>query len=49
VAGEGVLTCGLGEIRLRPGVVVHFAPNEWHSAVFDTATELVEVNFCKLP
>jgi hypothetical protein len=30
-------------------VVVHFAPNEWHSAVFDTATELVEVNFCKLP
>ncbi len=43
--GTGVLTCALGEIPLRPGVVVHFAPNEWHSAVFETATELVEVNF----
>jgi len=48
VEGAGVLTCALGEIALRPGVVVHFAPNEWHKAVFETATVLVEVNFKKV-
>jgi quercetin dioxygenase-like cupin family protein len=45
--GTGVLTCAAGEIALRPGVVVHFAPHEWHSAVFHTETVLVEVNFKK--
>jgi quercetin dioxygenase-like cupin family protein len=45
VEGTGMLTCTRGEIPLHPGVVVHFAPNEWHSAVFETATVLLEVNF----
>jgi len=43
--GTGVLTCADGEIALKPGVVVHFAPDAWHSAVFETDTVLVEVNF----
>jgi quercetin dioxygenase-like cupin family protein len=43
--GTGVLTCAAGAIRLHPGVVVHFAPDEWHEAVFETQTVLVEVNF----
>ncbi len=45
--GTGVLNCAEGEIALRPGVVVHFAPHAWHSAVFATNTVLVEVNFQK--
>jgi len=45
--GTGLLTCAEGDIALRPGVVVHFAPNAWHSAVFETDTILVEVNFRK--
>jgi quercetin dioxygenase-like cupin family protein len=45
--GTGVLTCKEGEILLRPGVVIHFEPEAWHSAVFETATVLVEVNFAK--
>jgi quercetin dioxygenase-like cupin family protein len=43
--GTGVLTCAEGEIPLRAGIVVHFQPGEWHSAVFDSDTVLVEVNF----
>ncbi len=43
--GTGVLSCADGEIALRPGVVIHFEPNAWHSAVFETDTVLVEVNF----
>jgi len=43
--GCGVLTCADGEIPLYPGVVIHFAPNAWHSAVFETDTVLIEVNF----
>jgi quercetin dioxygenase-like cupin family protein len=43
--GTGVLSFAEGEIALRPGVVVHFEPNAWHSAVFHTDTVLVEVNF----
>jgi quercetin dioxygenase-like cupin family protein len=39
------LTTADGEIALKPGVVVHFAPDAWHSAVFETDTVLVEVNF----
>ncbi len=45
--GTGLLTCADGDIALRPGVVVHFAPDAWHSAVFETDTVLVEVNFRK--
>lgn len=43
--GSGVLTTAEGEVELKPGVVVHFAPQAWHSAVFETDTVLVEVNF----
>jgi len=43
--GTGVLTTADGDIALKPGVVVHFAPDAWHSAVFETDTVLVEVNF----
>jgi quercetin dioxygenase-like cupin family protein len=45
--GTGVLTCADGEIALKPGVVIHFKPAAWHSAVFETRTVLVEVNFRK--
>jgi quercetin dioxygenase-like cupin family protein len=45
--GNGVLTFAEGETRLRPGVVIHFEPDAWHSAVFETDTVLVEVNFKK--
>ncbi len=44
-AGTGVLTCSQGEIQLYPGVVIHFEPNVWHSALFETYTVLIEVNF----
>jgi quercetin dioxygenase-like cupin family protein len=43
----GVLTCADGEIALKPGVVIHFEPHEWHEAVFETDTVLYEVNFAK--
>ncbi len=43
--GTGILTCAAGKIPLKPGVVIHFEPAAWHSAVFETATVLVEVNF----
>jgi quercetin dioxygenase-like cupin family protein len=46
--GTGVLTCAEGEIALKPGVVIHFEPDAWHSAVFKTETVLVEVNFAKV-
>jgi quercetin dioxygenase-like cupin family protein len=45
VEGTGVLTCAAGDVVLKPGVVVHFQPLAWHSAVFETDTVLVEVNF----
>ncbi len=45
--GTGVLTCADGAIELKPGVVIHFEPDAWHSAVFATDTVLVEVNFAK--
>jgi len=45
--GTGTLTTATGDIPLRPGVVIHFEPNIWHSAVFDTDTVLLEVNFRK--
>lgn len=45
--GVGTLTCAAGEILLRPGVVIHFEPDAWHRAIFDTDTTLIEVNFKK--
>ena len=45
--GTGVLTCAEGDIPLRPGVVIHFQPNAWHHARFETDTVLFEVNFTK--
>jgi quercetin dioxygenase-like cupin family protein len=47
VEGAGVLTCASGDILLRPGVVLHFEPQAWHHAVFETNTVLIEVNFAK--
>lgn len=46
--GVGVLTTADGDLALKPGVVVHFAPDTWHSAVFHSDTVLVEVNFAKV-
>ena len=43
--GTGALTCAAGVIALQPGVVIHFEPHAWHSAVFDSDTILIEVNF----
>ncbi|MDE8345594.1 MAG: cupin domain-containing protein [Acidocella sp.] len=48
IEGRGVLTSAAGDIALRPGVVVHFEPDTWHSAIFDTDTVLLEVNFAKV-
>jgi quercetin dioxygenase-like cupin family protein len=45
--GTGILTCAEGEIPLSPGVVIHFQPNAWHHARFDTDTVLFEVNFAQ--
>ncbi|WP_448187665.1 cupin domain-containing protein [Azospirillum sp. sgz301742] len=42
--GTGTLECETGTVALRPGMVIHFAPDAWHSAVFETDTVLVEVN-----
>jgi quercetin dioxygenase-like cupin family protein len=47
--GTGTLTCAEGEIPLRPGTVIHFDPNAWHHAVFETDTVLFEVNFKPKP
>ena len=46
-SGTGVLTCAAGDIALRPGVIIHFAPDERHNAVFETDSVLIEVNFKK--
>jgi quercetin dioxygenase-like cupin family protein len=45
--GTGTLTCADGDITLHPGLVIHFDVDTWHSAVFETDTVLVEVNFAK--
>jgi quercetin dioxygenase-like cupin family protein len=42
--GSGNLRREAGEVELRPGTVIRFAPGAWHSARFDTDTVLVEVN-----
>ena len=43
--GTGTLTHEDGEVALKPGVIVPFVKDAWHSAVFDTDTVLYEVNF----
>ena len=43
--GAGVLWTADGEVALRPGVVIHFAPGVWHEARFDTDSVVYEVNF----
>ena len=45
--GVGELTCAAGVIALKPGVVIHFEPRAWHSAVFHSDSVLIEVNFAK--
>lgn len=47
--GSGTLESEAGSVELRPGTVIHFAPNAWHSAVFATRTVLVEVNLAPQP
>ena len=42
--GIGSLQCEIGDVELRPGTVIHFAPGAWHSAHFQTKTVLLEVN-----
>lgn len=43
-SGSGTLTTAQGTVRLEPGVVIHFPPETWHEAHFETATVLLEVN-----
>lgn len=45
VSGAGTLECDAGPVDLRPGTVLHFPANAWHSAAFSQATVLLEVNF----
>jgi quercetin dioxygenase-like cupin family protein len=42
--GSGRVQCETGEISIRPGTIIRFPPNAWHSAVFETDTVLLEVN-----
>jgi quercetin dioxygenase-like cupin family protein len=44
-SGTGVVTWEGGEMALRPGIVIHFEPNAWHEARFETDAVLLEVNF----
>ena len=49
VAGAGKLECESGPVTLAPGVAIHFAPDDWHSAVFASDTFLLEVNLAATP
>jgi quercetin dioxygenase-like cupin family protein len=42
--GSGTLQCNCGPVDLKPGTVIHFEKDAWHSTVFDTKTLLLEVN-----
>ncbi|CAO3444180.1 cupin domain-containing protein [Azospirillum largimobile] len=44
VEGRALLTCEAGPVDLRPGMVIRFDPDAWHSADFVEDTVLVEVN-----
>jgi quercetin dioxygenase-like cupin family protein len=45
--GSGLLRCEAGDIPLRPGTVIRFERDAWHSAVFDTETVIIEVNLAE--
>ena len=49
IAGGGQLERATGTVTLAPGVVLHFAPDDWHSAVFTADTFLLEVNLAAKP
>jgi quercetin dioxygenase-like cupin family protein len=49
VAGSGQLERATGTVTLAPGVVIHLAPEDWHSAVFTADTFLLEVNLVAIP
>jgi quercetin dioxygenase-like cupin family protein len=49
LAGGGELECEVGQVELRPGTVIRFAPDAWHSAVFTADTVLLEVNLPATP
>ncbi len=42
--GAGHLRCEAGTVALRPDTVIHLRSGDWHSAVFETDTVLLEVN-----
>ena len=44
VEGRVLLTCEAGPVDLRPGMVIRFDPDAWHSADFIEDTVLIEVN-----
>lgn len=44
VEGRALLTCEAGPVDLRPGMVIRFDPEAWHSADFIEDTVLIEVN-----
>ena len=44
VEGRVLLTCEAGPVDLRPGIVIRFDPDAWHSADFVEDTVLIEVN-----
>ena len=48
VSGGGRLQCEAGDVELRPGTTIRFAPGAWHSAQFAEATVLIEVNLAEL-
>jgi len=43
-SGRAQLTTAEGTRTLEPGVVVRFAPDAWHEALFEQDTVLLEVN-----
>lgn len=43
-SGLAQLTTAAGTMTLEPGVVVRFAPEAWHEALFERDTVLLEVN-----
>ena len=47
LSGGGQLECEAGSVALRPGTAIRFAPGAWHSAVFPTATVLLEFNLAE--
>lgn len=49
IEGSARLQSMAGTVELRPGMVVRFDPEAWHSAEFITDTVLVEVNLNASP